>query len=188
MNIQRGDVLKARFPHAAGGKGKKRPVVLVQADAYNGRLRHAVVAQMTSNLAERNDPACLFIEAASAVGQAAGPHAGLTDFGLYALGHERKPSPGKDRPPSCRSHATTRRLPEGRPRFIVTGSEISPDPRPRTADSPNPRAAGGIRFLEPFSSRFLTGCRFFYFARIPPPPGHRRPGTLESAKKKCWDT
>ena len=26
MNLQRGDVLKARFPHAAGGRGKKRPV------------------------------------------------------------------------------------------------------------------------------------------------------------------
>ena len=72
MKIQRGDVLKARFPHAAGGKGKKRPVVVVQADGYNGRLRHAVVAQLTSNLAEKNDPACLFLEAASAAGQAAG--------------------------------------------------------------------------------------------------------------------
>jgi 2-methylisocitrate lyase-like PEP mutase family enzyme len=28
MKIQRGDVLKARFPHATGGRGKKRPVVL----------------------------------------------------------------------------------------------------------------------------------------------------------------
>ena len=45
MNIQRGDVLKARFPHASGGRGKKRPVVVVQADGYNQRLRHAVVAQ-----------------------------------------------------------------------------------------------------------------------------------------------
>ena len=71
MKIRRGHVLKARFPHAAGGKGKKRPVVVVQADVYNGRLRHAVVAQMTSNMAERNDPACLFVEAASATGQCA---------------------------------------------------------------------------------------------------------------------
>jgi len=35
MNLQRGDVLKARFPHASGGRGKKRPVVVVQANAYN---------------------------------------------------------------------------------------------------------------------------------------------------------
>ena len=45
MNLQRGDVLKARFPHASGGRGKKRPVVLVQADDYNQRLHHAVVAR-----------------------------------------------------------------------------------------------------------------------------------------------
>jgi len=31
------------FPHASGERGKKRPVVVVQADVYNHRLRHAVV-------------------------------------------------------------------------------------------------------------------------------------------------
>jgi mRNA-degrading endonuclease toxin of MazEF toxin-antitoxin module len=29
MNLQRGDVLKARFPHASGGRGKKRPDCLI---------------------------------------------------------------------------------------------------------------------------------------------------------------
>ena len=72
MNIRRGDVLKARFPHAAGGKGKKRPVVVVQADQYNGRLRHAVVAQLTTNMTEKHDPACLLIEATTPEGKAAG--------------------------------------------------------------------------------------------------------------------
>jgi mRNA-degrading endonuclease toxin of MazEF toxin-antitoxin module len=72
MTIQRGDVLKARFPHASGGRGKKRPVVVVQADIYNQRLRHVVVAQVTGNLAEKGDPASLFIEAASADGKATG--------------------------------------------------------------------------------------------------------------------
>jgi len=72
MNLQRGDVLKARFPHAAGGRGKKRPVVVVQADGYNQRLHHAVVAQVTANLAEKKDPACLFVGAATAEGKAAG--------------------------------------------------------------------------------------------------------------------
>jgi mRNA interferase MazF len=66
MNIQRGDVCKARFPHASGGKGKKRPVVVVQADGYNARLRHAIVAQVTSNLAEKDDPACLLIDGSEA--------------------------------------------------------------------------------------------------------------------------
>ena len=72
MNLQRGDVLKARFPHASGGRGKKRPVVVVQADVYNRRLRHAVVAQVTTNLDEKGDPACLFVEAFTAEAKAAG--------------------------------------------------------------------------------------------------------------------
>jgi mRNA-degrading endonuclease toxin of MazEF toxin-antitoxin module len=65
MNIERGDVLKARFPHASGGRGKKRPVVVVQADVYNRRLRHAVVAQITTTLDEKGDPAYLFVDAAA---------------------------------------------------------------------------------------------------------------------------
>jgi mRNA-degrading endonuclease toxin of MazEF toxin-antitoxin module len=72
MNIQRGDVLKARFPHASGGRGKKRPVVVVQADVYNQRLRHAVVAQVTTNLNEKDDPAYLLIEGSTAEAQGAG--------------------------------------------------------------------------------------------------------------------
>ena len=55
--------IEARFPHAAGGRGKKRPVVIVQGDVYNQRLRHAVVAEITANLAEKSDPAFLFIQA-----------------------------------------------------------------------------------------------------------------------------
>ena len=72
MNIERGDVINARFPHAAGTRGKKRPVVIVQANDYNKRLHHAVVAQLTTNLADQNDPACFLIEAATPEGRAAG--------------------------------------------------------------------------------------------------------------------
>ncbi len=48
MNIERGQVINARFPHASGLRSKKRPVVVVQTDVYNKRLRHAVVAQWRS--------------------------------------------------------------------------------------------------------------------------------------------
>jgi mRNA-degrading endonuclease toxin of MazEF toxin-antitoxin module len=72
MGISRGNVCLARFPHASGGAGKKRPVLVVQADAYNQRLRHAVVAQLTTNLSDKDDPACLLIEASSPEGKAAG--------------------------------------------------------------------------------------------------------------------
>ena len=72
MNIQRGNVLKARFPHASGERGKKRPVVVVQADIYNRRLRHAVVAEVTGNLEGKGDPACLFMDSSTSEAQAAG--------------------------------------------------------------------------------------------------------------------
>ncbi len=70
--MNRGDVLLARFPHPSGGRGKKRPVVVVQAYTYNQALRTLLVAEMTKNLAMANDPACLFIDANSADGQATG--------------------------------------------------------------------------------------------------------------------
>ena len=53
MNLERGHVINARFPHASGTRGMKRPVVVIQADAYNTRLRHAVVAQLTTNLDDK---------------------------------------------------------------------------------------------------------------------------------------
>ena len=54
MNLSRGDVGLARFPHAAGGRGKKRPVVVVQGDDYNRKLRHVIVAEVTTKGALNN--------------------------------------------------------------------------------------------------------------------------------------
>ena len=72
MKIERGQVINARFPHAGGTRGKKRPVVVVQNDVYNRRLRHAVVGQLTTNLNDKDDAACFPIEANSVEGKAAG--------------------------------------------------------------------------------------------------------------------
>ena len=72
MDVERGHVINARFPHASGLQGKKRPVVVIQADVYNERLRHAVVAQLTTNLDDKDDPACFVIEAGTPEGHAAG--------------------------------------------------------------------------------------------------------------------
>jgi mRNA interferase MazF len=72
MTLARGDVALTRFPHAAGGRGKKRPVVVVQADGYNQVLRHVIVAEVTSNLAAAADPANLLIEVAAPDGPATG--------------------------------------------------------------------------------------------------------------------
>jgi mRNA-degrading endonuclease toxin of MazEF toxin-antitoxin module len=70
--MNRGDVLLARFPHPSGGRGKKRPVVVVQADSYNQVLRTLEVAEITKNVIMANDPACLFIDASTPEGHATG--------------------------------------------------------------------------------------------------------------------
>lgn len=72
MMVHRGDVVLTRVPHAAGGRGKKRPAVVVQADVYNQTQRHVIVVEITSNLALASDPAQLLIEVATADGQATG--------------------------------------------------------------------------------------------------------------------
>lgn len=72
MNVRRGDVALARLPHVAGTRGKKRPVVVVQADGYNQALRHAIVAEVTTNLSAASDPASLLIEVAHPEGNATG--------------------------------------------------------------------------------------------------------------------
>ena len=70
--MTRGDVLLVRVPHASGVRGKKRPVVVVQADLYNGQLATIVVAEVTSNLELAGDPACLLIEVNTPDGLASG--------------------------------------------------------------------------------------------------------------------
>jgi mRNA-degrading endonuclease toxin of MazEF toxin-antitoxin module len=72
MNLSRGDVVLARFPHAGGTRGKKRPVVVVQSNAYNSKVQHAIVAEISTNLAAANDPACLLIDISTAEGKASG--------------------------------------------------------------------------------------------------------------------
>ena len=72
MSLARGDVVLARFPHTAGGRGKKRPVVVVQADTHNRILPHVVVAEVTSNLTNRTDPAHLHIELSTPEGVGTG--------------------------------------------------------------------------------------------------------------------
>jgi mRNA-degrading endonuclease toxin of MazEF toxin-antitoxin module len=72
MTLSRGDIALARFPQTAGGRGKKRPALVVQADTYNRSVSHLVVAEITSNLSRANDPASLAIDVTSVEGQATG--------------------------------------------------------------------------------------------------------------------
>ncbi|MBA3417005.1 MAG: type II toxin-antitoxin system PemK/MazF family toxin, partial [Chloroflexia bacterium] len=60
------------FPHPSGLRGKKRPAVIVQSDAYAGVVGTLVVAEVTSNLTMASDPACLFIDTTTPEGRATG--------------------------------------------------------------------------------------------------------------------
>src|SRR5438067_7753467 len=70
--MNRGDVIAVRFPHPSGLRGKKRPAVIVQSDAYAGAVSTLVVAEVTKNLAMKDDSACLFINVNTAEGKATG--------------------------------------------------------------------------------------------------------------------
>lgn len=70
--MNRGDVVLVRFPHPSGLRGKKRPAVIVQSDAYSGKVSTLIVAEVTSNLTMANDPACLYIDVATVEGRATG--------------------------------------------------------------------------------------------------------------------
>lgn len=70
--MNRGDVILVRFPHPSGVRGKKRPAVVVQADAYMGVVSTVVVAEITKNLALAGDPACLFMDVNTPEGKATG--------------------------------------------------------------------------------------------------------------------
>jgi mRNA-degrading endonuclease toxin of MazEF toxin-antitoxin module len=70
--MNRGDVILVRFPHPSGVRGKKRPAVIVQSDAYAGAVSTVVVAEVTKNLAMKDDPACLFIDIGTTDGKATG--------------------------------------------------------------------------------------------------------------------
>jgi mRNA interferase MazF len=68
----RGDVILVRFPHPSGVRGKKRPAVIVQSDAYAGAVSTLVVAEVTKNLTMAGDSACLFIDVNTPDGKATG--------------------------------------------------------------------------------------------------------------------
>jgi mRNA interferase MazF len=91
MQLNRGDVGLARFPHAAGGRGRKRPVLVVQSDSYNQTLRHFIVAEFTTNIAAASDPAKFLVEIATPEGKATGllQDSVITCLHLVTMSEER---------------------------------------------------------------------------------------------------
>ncbi|HUE15929.1 MAG TPA: type II toxin-antitoxin system PemK/MazF family toxin [Planctomycetaceae bacterium] len=72
MILNRGNIVMTRLPHAGGNRGKKRPAVIIQADVYNAKLKHYIVAEVTTNLGAASDPASFFIDIATPEGRATG--------------------------------------------------------------------------------------------------------------------
>ena len=72
MNLQRGDVALALYPFASGAGHSRCPVVVIQSDAYNKRIRNTIVAQITTNLTRTSDPAHLLIDISSPDGKQSG--------------------------------------------------------------------------------------------------------------------
>lgn len=70
--MNRGDVILVRFPHPSGLRGKKRPAVVVQSDAYTGAVSTLVIAEVAKDQTMANDPACLSIDTTTPEGRATG--------------------------------------------------------------------------------------------------------------------
>ena len=58
MKVQRGDAVLTRVPHPGGGRGKKRPAVVIPANRYNQSERLVIVAEITTNLTRASDRPC----------------------------------------------------------------------------------------------------------------------------------
>ena len=59
--MNRGDVILVRFPHPSGIRGKKRPAVVAQSDAYAGVVNTVVVAEVTKKSVEKSPDAIIII-------------------------------------------------------------------------------------------------------------------------------
>ena len=72
MIARRGDVVIALFPNVSGMGSKPRPVLVVQSDGYNVKMKNTIVAAVTTNLKHAADPASVFIDISTPDGQASG--------------------------------------------------------------------------------------------------------------------
>jgi len=72
VNLQRGNVVLAWFPHASGTGGKLRPCVVIQNDEDNRKIANTVVVFITSTLARRGDKSHVFVDVATSEGKQTG--------------------------------------------------------------------------------------------------------------------
>ena len=72
--MKRGDVILCSFPHSGSSPGKKRPALVIQSDHYNRRIVNLLVAGITGNLSNANDPAHYLVDISTPEGQQSGLH------------------------------------------------------------------------------------------------------------------
>ena len=72
MNLQRGDVVLAWFPHASGTGGKHRPCVVIQNDEDNRKIANTVIVFITSALLRRGDKSHVYIDVSASDGKQTG--------------------------------------------------------------------------------------------------------------------
>jgi mRNA interferase MazF len=72
MKVKRGDVALAYYPFASGMGSSRRPVLVVQSDVENQRLKNTIVAQITSNLKRSKEGTHLLLAIATPEGVQSG--------------------------------------------------------------------------------------------------------------------
>jgi mRNA interferase MazF len=70
--MKRGDVVLAYYPYASGTGGSRRPALVVQSDALNQKISNTIIAQITSNLGRKGDPAHVLIDVSTPEGKQSG--------------------------------------------------------------------------------------------------------------------
>ena len=72
MNIQRGDIVLVDYPYTSSSEAKVRPVLVIQNDRDNQRLKNTIVAQITSQTQRSLEATQLLIKLATDEGQESG--------------------------------------------------------------------------------------------------------------------
>jgi|SRR5712692_4246415 len=72
MKAKRGEVVLAYYPFASGAGSSRRPVLVVQSDSENARLKNTIVVQITSHLRRVKEATHLLVEVATPEGKQSG--------------------------------------------------------------------------------------------------------------------
>ncbi len=73
MSVRRGDIVLVQLPFASGQTAKVRPVLIIQSDHNNQRLKNTIIAAITSNVSRvDHEPTQFLIDTSTAEGLASG--------------------------------------------------------------------------------------------------------------------